>query len=116
MYHTFLGPDEGRWRAAMHVREQPNLYLETSWCGWRVVAQLVKQVGAERVMFGSDAAADGPHHYDRHPPNVEGRETYKEGLLSLVKAIGRRNARQVMANTARHVFGLDRRAGNSPVS
>jgi len=28
LYHTYLGPQEGRRRAAQHVREQPNLYLE----------------------------------------------------------------------------------------
>ena len=80
LYHTYLGPPEGRRRAAWHVREQPNLYLETSWCGWQTVVELVEIVGAERVLFGSDASVDGPHHYCRHPPNVEGRKTYNQGL------------------------------------
>jgi len=72
LYHTYLGPAEGRRRAAEHVREQPNLYLETSWCSWRTVLWLVEEVSPDRVLFGSDAAVDGPHHYCRHPPNVEG--------------------------------------------
>ena len=37
LYHTYLGPYEGRERAVDHVREQPNLYLETSWCRWEFV-------------------------------------------------------------------------------
>jgi hypothetical protein len=30
MYHTYLGPHEGRRRAVAHALEQPSLYLETS--------------------------------------------------------------------------------------
>ena len=72
LYHTYLGPDEGRHRASQHVREQSNLYLETSWCRWREVARFLGEVGPDRVLFGSDDAVDGPHHYCRRPPNVEG--------------------------------------------
>ena len=107
LYHTYLGPSEGRRRAAQHVREQPNLYLETSWCCWQTVVELVETVGAGRVLFGSDASVDGPHHYCRHPPNVEGRETYNQGLVALVRALGPRAARQVLGGNARRLFGLD---------
>jgi amidohydrolase family protein len=110
MYHTYLGPDEGRRRAAAHVREQPNLYLETSWCRSDVVIGLVGEVGADRVLFGSDASIDGPAHYCRHPPNVEGRETYNDGLLALVRALGPHAARAVMGDNARRLFRLN---GNS---
>ena len=107
LYHTYLGPHEGRRRAAWHVREQPNLYLETSWCDWQTVVELVETVGEERVLFGSDASVDGPHHYCRHPPNVGGRETYNQGLVSLVRVLGARAARQVLGENARRLFGLD---------
>jgi predicted TIM-barrel fold metal-dependent hydrolase len=106
LYHTYLGPSEGRRRAAQHVREQPNLYLETSWCGWREVLQLVEEVGPERIMFGSDASVDGEHHYCRHPPNVEGHETYNEGLIPLVRELGPGAARKVLGDNARRLFGL----------
>jgi predicted TIM-barrel fold metal-dependent hydrolase len=106
LYHTYLGPSEGRRRAAQHVREQPNLYLETSWCGWREVLQLVEEVGPERIMFGSDASVDGAHHYCRHPPNVEGHETYNEGLIPLVRELGPGAARKVLGDNARRLFGL----------
>jgi hypothetical protein len=106
LYHTYLGPSEGRWRAARHVHEQPNLYLETSWCRWRTVVQLVEEVGPGRVLFGSDASVDGPHHYCRHPPNVEGHETYNQSLVSLVRALGPPSARRVLGDNARRLFGL----------
>jgi hypothetical protein len=107
LYHTYLGPSEGRWRAAQHVREQSNLYLETSWCRWQTVLELVDEVGPDRVLFGSDASIDGPHHYCRHPPNVEGRETYNAGLTSLVRALGSQSARRVLGDNARDLFGLN---------
>jgi Amidohydrolase len=107
MYHTYLGPQEGRRRAAAHVREQSNLYLETSWCRSHVVIQLVGEVGAGRVLFGSDASIDGPSHYCRHPPNVEGRETYNDGLIELVSALGPETSRAVMGDNARRLFRLD---------
>jgi len=110
LYHTYLGPPEGRRRAAQHVREQPNLYLETSWCQWRTVLQLIEQVGDDRVLFGSDASIDGSAHYTRHPPNVEGCETYNDGLVPLVRKLGVDRARKVMGDNARRLFGLN---GNS---
>jgi len=110
LYHTYLGPHEGRRRAAQHVREQSNLYLETSWCRWREVVRLVEEAGPDRVLFGSDASVDGPHHYCRHPPNVEGQETYNEGLIPLVRTLGPDAARKVLGDNARRLFGLN---GNS---
>ena len=107
LYHTYLGPPDGRRRAAAHVREQPNLYLETSWCGSDVVAWLVGQVGANRVLFGSDASIDGPAHYRRRPPNVEGRETYNDGLIALVRTLGPDAAHLVMGDNARRLFRLN---------
>jgi hypothetical protein len=105
LYHTYLGPAEGRRRAAAHVREQPNLYLETSWCSWRTVLWLVEEVGPDRVLFGSDAAVDGSHHYCRHPPNVEGHETYNEGLVALIRELGPHSGRLVLGDNSRRLFG-----------
>jgi predicted TIM-barrel fold metal-dependent hydrolase len=106
LYHTYLGPAEGRCRTAEHVREQSNLYLETSWCSWRTTLGLVAEVGPERVLFSSDAAVDGPHHYCRHPPNVEGQETYNAGLVSLIHGLGPASARLVLGDNARRLFGV----------
>jgi predicted TIM-barrel fold metal-dependent hydrolase len=108
LYHTYLGPDEGRTRALEHAREQPNLYLETSWCRSEVVRQLIEDIGADRVMFGSDASIDGPAHYHRHPPNVEGAETYNRGLIQLMRSLDQETAGKVMGDNARRIFGLGR--------
>ena len=62
-------------------------------------------------MFGSDAVADGPSHYLRNSPNVDGRETYNNGIVSLVQALGPRVARKVMGDNARRVFRLDEDRG-----
>jgi predicted TIM-barrel fold metal-dependent hydrolase len=106
LYHTYLGPAEGRHRAARHARDQPNLILETSWCASDEVCRLVDEVGPDRVMFGSDAAVDGERHFVREPPNVEGRETYNDGMVALARALGPDAARQVLADNARRLFGL----------
>jgi predicted TIM-barrel fold metal-dependent hydrolase len=110
LYHTYLGPEEGRLRALEHALEQPNLYLETSWCRWQMVQRLIKGVGPDRILFGSDASVDGPAHYHRHPPNVEGSQTYNDGLISLVGSLDRETARKVMGDNARRLFHLN---GNS---
>lgn len=110
LYHTYLGPEEGRLRALEHALEQPNLYLETSWCRWQMVRRLIDGVGADRILFGSDASIDGPSHYHRQPPNVEGSETYNDGLLALVKSLDRETACKVMGDNARRLFNLN---GNS---
>jgi len=110
LYHTYLGPHAGRLRALAHALEQPNLYLETSWCRWQTVRHLIDVVGPDRVMFGSDASIDGPAHYHRQPPNVEGFETYSDGLLSLVRSLDADAARKVLGDNARRLFSLN---GNS---
>ncbi|HKN90669.1 MAG TPA: amidohydrolase family protein [Acidimicrobiia bacterium] len=113
LYHTYLGPAEGRRRAVKYLGEHPNLYLETSWCRWKAVVRFVEAVGPERVLFGSDASVDGPAHYRRQPPNVEGAETYNDGLLALVRALGPEAARTVLAGTTRRLFRLDEEPGQS---
>jgi hypothetical protein len=106
LYHTYLGPHEGRRRAARHAVAQPNLYLETSWCVWREAQRLVDEVGPDRVLFGSDAVVDGPRHYRQSPPNVEGRETYNAGMLALARALGPGPAEQVFSANTRRLFKL----------
>jgi predicted TIM-barrel fold metal-dependent hydrolase len=107
LYHTYLGPYEGRGRALAHALEQPNLYLETSWCRWEVVRGLIAGLGADRILFGSDASIDGPAHYTRQPPNVEGAQTYNEGLLELVRSLDPDVSRKLMGDNARRLFHLN---------
>jgi Amidohydrolase/Starch/carbohydrate-binding module (family 53) len=107
LYHTYLGPDEGRLRAARHVVEQPNLYLETSWCRSSIVLALIDEVGADRVLFGSDASIDGGPHYCREPPNVDGVETYHDVLMALSRHLDVGDARKVTSENAERIFRLE---------
>ena len=68
----------------------PNIILEPSWCAGFQVAEMVRAVGAERVMYGSD-----------HPSNVPA-ELAKLGALGLDGA----QLAQILGGTARRVFGL----------
>ena len=59
LYHTYLGPAEGRWRAVEHVREQTNLYLETSWCQASQLLCFVDVFEPRMIIFGSYASVVG---------------------------------------------------------
>jgi uncharacterized protein (TIGR03086 family) len=114
LYHTFLGLPEGRRRAARHAQELPNLHLETSWCRAEEVLRLIDEVGADRVLFGSDAAVDGPAHFVRQPPNVEMVETYNEGLLTLARRLPAGTLRALLEENTRRLFGLAAAEGVEP--
>lgn len=70
----------------------PNIVLEPSWCASFQVADMVRTLGADRVMYGSD-----------HPSNVASE-------LAKLRAIGLDDAdlARVLGGTARRVFALDR--------
>ncbi|AGL17074.1 amidohydrolase family protein [Actinoplanes sp. N902-109] len=110
LYHTYLGPPEGRHRAARHAQRLPNLYLETSWCRSAAAERLIDKVGPDRVLFGSDAATDGPEHYTRHPPNIEMVESYNSGLLRLAHRLPTDMFRRFVEDNARELFGIPRPA------
>ena len=106
LYHTYLGPPEGRWRAVRHAQELGNLYLETSWCTFDDILQFVDAVGPDRVLFGSDAAVDGPGHYVSTPANVGGNTTYNSILVALAHHWPRDVTEKVLAGNARRLFCL----------
>jgi uncharacterized protein (TIGR03086 family) len=106
LYHTFLGDPEGRRRAARHAQQLPNLYLETSWCRSAEVRRLIDEVGADRVLFGSDAATDGPVHFVRDPPNIEMTENYNQSLLTLARQLPAATSRALLEDNTRRLFGL----------
>jgi uncharacterized protein (TIGR03086 family) len=106
LYHTFLGLPEGRRRAARHAQELANLHLETSWCRSAEVLRLIDEVGADRVLFGSDAAVDGPAHFVRTPPNIEMVENYNESLLALARRLPLETIRALLADNTRRLFRL----------
>jgi uncharacterized protein (TIGR03086 family) len=106
LYHTYLGPPEGRRRASRYARRLPNLHLETSWCSSTEAERLIDEVGPDRVLFGSDAATDGPSHYVRRPPNIEMRENYNGALLRLAQRLKPQVTRKLLEDNARALFGL----------
>jgi uncharacterized protein (TIGR03086 family) len=106
LYHTFLGPEEGRRRATRHAQELSNLYLETSWCRSAEVERLIDEVGPDRVLFGSDAATDGPQHFVRRPPNIELTENYNASLLRLAQRLAPDVTRKLLEDNARALFGI----------
>ncbi len=106
LYHTFLGLPEGRRRAARHAQESPNLYLETSWCRSAEVRLLLDEVGVDRVIFGSDAATDGPMHFVRSPPNIEMVENYNQSLLALARRLPPATLRALLEDNTRRLFRL----------
>lgn len=105
LYHTFLGLPWGRRRAIHHAHDQPNLILETSWCRSREIERMVHTIGPERVMFGSDATVDGPYHYTSR--NVQGVETYKDGMVRIARGLGTDAARKVLSENAVKLFRLN---------
>ena len=68
----------------------PNIVLEPSWFASYQVAEMVRAVGAERVMFGSD-----------HPSNVASE-------LAKLRSIGLSDGQLglVLGGTAKRVFGV----------
>lgn len=68
----------------------PNIYLETSWCGTLDTAMLIRAIGPERVMLGSDG-----------PVNL-GVEIAKYHALGLDRAA----LSSCLGGTAARVFGL----------
>jgi uncharacterized protein (TIGR03086 family) len=106
LYHTFLGFPEGRRRAARHAQRLANLYLETSWCSSAEVERLLGEVGPERVLFGSDAAVDGPEHFVRRPPNIELTENYNQSLLRLAQRLPEATLRALLEENTRRLFRL----------
>jgi predicted TIM-barrel fold metal-dependent hydrolase len=106
LYHTYLGMPEGRRRAARHASELENIYLETSWCRSEEVERLLDEAGPDKVLFGSDAAVDGPHHFVRQPPNVEMVESYNGGLLRLARRLEPEVLHRLLEGNTRHLFRL----------
>jgi predicted TIM-barrel fold metal-dependent hydrolase len=100
------GVDRHQRRAARHARELPNLYLETSWCRSREVRRLIDNVGVDRVLFGSDAAVDGPLHFVRSPPNIEMTENYNRSLLTLARQLPAEALRALLEGNTRRLFRL----------
>ncbi len=100
LYHmVFFGPHA----AAVDVVEQStrngdaDLYLETAQADPEAVVSAIQRVGAERVLFGTDATYYGASHYGRYTDLVE----------LLRRELSPEDFANVMRNNALRVFRLD---------
>lgn len=74
LYHMgFLGPHNDAIAVVKEAWEKKDaqLYLETSQADPEAVLLAIKTVGAERVLFGTDATYYGKEHYERYIEMIE---------------------------------------------
>jgi hypothetical protein len=74
LYHMgFKGPHDDAIAAVKESlqKRDARLYLETAQADPPAVLRAVRELGAERVLFGSDAAYYGQGHYERYLPLFE---------------------------------------------
>ena len=100
LYHMVFeggphGPAIDACRAAMDSGDA-NLYLETAQADPAGVVEAVRAVGAERVLFGTDATYYGAEHYERYEPMVD----------LLRRELPAEEFRAVMGGNARRLFRL----------
>lgn len=73
-----------------------NLYLGTAQADPAAVVGAVERLGAERIVFGTDAVYYGAEHYARYEPMVE----------ALRQALATEDLALVLGGNARRLFGL----------
>lgn len=73
------------------AKQRKNIYLETSWCVIDDSAEMVRALGSERVMIGSDSLRNFPY------------EVYKYRLLNLTE----KQQQDVFYRTAAKAFGIN---------
>ncbi len=69
LYHMgFLGPHNDAIATVKESlqKKDAQLYLETSQADPEAVLQAIKELGADRVLFGTDATYYGQQHYERY--------------------------------------------------
>lgn len=74
LYHMgFLGPHNDAIAIVQQSLEKKDaqLYLETSQADPQAVLLAIKTLGAERVLFGTDAAYYGEQHYEKYIAMIE---------------------------------------------
>jgi predicted TIM-barrel fold metal-dependent hydrolase len=85
------------------AEKNPNVYLETCYAHPYAIKQAVERLGADRVMFGSDASNNGYGSY------YEKRGQYQNIHLDAVRLIGlpRDQEEMVLGGTAARLLGIE---------
>jgi len=70
---VFFGPHQDAIAIAKQAiqRKDASLYLETAQVDPKSVLEAIRQVGSERVLFGTDATYYGKEHYARYEPMID---------------------------------------------
>lgn len=99
LYHMgFGGQHQASINVAKEAKQKKNalLYLGTAQADPQAVVQAVKEVGSDRVLFGTDATYYGVDHYDR----------YKPMMKLLQSKLSKAEFANVVRDNAKRVFGL----------
>jgi len=103
LYHMGFGGAHEQAIAAVEkslARRDARLYLETAQADPEMVLQAIARVGADRVLFGTDASYFGKGHY----------RTYEPLLMLLRARLSDEDYAKVTFANAERLFGLPRRA------
>ncbi len=100
LYHMVFG---GQHEPAINVvkeafqKKDANLFLETSQAAPKAVIKAVRELGSERVLFGSDATYYGANHYENYMTLVE----------ALHNELSKEDFANVMYKNAERLFRLE---------
>lgn len=85
------------------AEKNPNIYLETCYAHPYAIKQAVERIGAERVMYGSDASNNGYTKYYIRPG------AYQEVHMETIRLIGlpKEQEEMVLGGSAAKLLGVD---------
>ena len=85
------------------AKKNPNIYLETCYSNPYNIAKAVREIGAERVMYGSDCSNNG------YASRYEKPGQYLEIMLDAVRVIGlpKEEEAMVLGGTAAKLMGVE---------
>jgi len=87
------------------AEKNPNIYLETSYAHPYAIRQAVERIGADRVMYGSDASNGGYDNYYIRPG------AYQEVHMDTVRLMGlpKEQEEMILGGTIAQILGVDPR-------
>ncbi len=103
MVHMGLGTDNKE--AIQLVSKLPNLYGDTTWVPIQSTLLLIKEAGAEKIVFGSDNPIDGK---DTYWCNRQGdRSLYQEYFNEFKSMVTEKDYELIMHGNAERLFNIN---------